>query len=147
MITLNQLKEQWRTDSRLAVDDLVNESIRTPNLHSKYIDFYIDARRLLTKISTELAKLRAIKERYWRGELNAFELEELGWNQWQYSKITRAELDKQASGDADLILLQERVDTVQLFIYATESILQQIKQRDYAISNAVKLIIFNNGSQ
>jgi hypothetical protein len=82
--------------------------------------------------------LRKAKFRYYRGELSRDELNELGWVQWQGVKPLKNEMDEFLTGDTDLNTLRVKIDYLETMIYLLESILGQIKARDWQLKTAVE---------
>lgn len=135
---LDDVLVMWEADSRIDDNFLGEASVNTAKLHSKYLKLLIDAKLRRTKIDMDYSALRKTKIRYYRGELTRDELKEHGWEPWQYNKPLKAEMDEFLKGDEDLSVLLARVELVETHIFALESILQQIKQRDFQISNGIK---------
>lgn len=130
----------WICGKDSAIDDnhLGEASTHTAKLHSKYLKLLIDAKLRKTKLDIEYNTLRKTKIRYYRGELTRQELEDLGWEQWQYNKPLKAEMDEFLKGDEDLSKILVRQDYIDTMVYAIESIMTQIKQRDFQLSNGIK---------
>ena len=82
--------------------------------------------------------LRKNKFRLYRGELSREELTDLGWNQWQGVKPLKNEMDEFLSGDTELNTLRVKIDYLETMIYFLESVLGQIKARDWQIKTAVE---------
>lgn len=128
----------WEADSEIDDNHLGESSTNTAKLHSKYLKLLINAKLRKTKIDADYNSLRKTKIRYYRGELSRDELKELGWEPWQYNKPLKAEMDEFLKGDEDLNVILARLELIGTMIFALESILQQIKQRDFQISNGIK---------
>lgn len=135
---LDDVLVMWEADSRIDDNFLGEASVNTAKLHSKYLKLLIDVKLRRTKIDMDYSALRKTKIRYYRGELTRDELKDLNWEPWQYNKPLKAEMDEFLKGDQDLSVLLARVELVETHIFALESILQQIKQRDFQISNGIK---------
>jgi len=135
---LEDMQKMWEEDSRIDDDHLGEESTKTPNLHAKYIQYLIDNKLRLSKVKHEYNILRKTKFRYYRGELSRQELERLGWDQWQGVKPLKNEMDEFLSGDDDLNNLDIKVEYLNSIIYFLESVMTQIKSRDFQISNGIK---------
>jgi len=135
---LEDMQKMWEDDSRIDDDHLGEESTKTPNLHAKYIQYLIDNKLRLSKVKHEYNILRKTKFRYYRGELSRQELEKLGWDQWQGVKPLKNEMDEFLSGDDDLNNLDIKVEYLNSIIYFLESVMTQIKSRDFQISNGIK---------
>lgn len=135
---LDDVLVMWEADSAIDDNHLGEASTATAKLHAKYIKILIDAKLRKSKLDIDYNNLRKLKFRYYRGEMTRGELAELGWEQWQYNKPLKAEMDEFLKGDEDLAKIQARVEYIDTFIYALESIMQQIKQRDFQLSNGIK---------
>lgn len=135
---LDDILVMWEADSAIDDNHLGEASTTTAKLHAKYLRHLIDAKLRKTKLDVEYNTLRKTKIRYYRGELTRAELTELGWEQWQYNKPLKAEMDEFLKGDEDLSKIQTRIDYIETLVYALESIMSQIKARDFQLSNGIK---------
>lgn len=135
---LDDVLVMWEADSSIDDNYLGEASTGTAKLHAKYLKLLVDAKLRKTKLDIDLNALRKTKIRYYRGELTRVELADLGWEQWQYNKPLKAEMDEFLKGDEDLAKIQTRLDYIDTLVYALESIMQQIKQRDFQLSNGIK---------
>ena len=137
-MNIEQLQELW--DADCAIDDnyLGEQSTATPKLHAKYVKLLVHVKLKHTKLQSDYNLLRKNKFRYYRGELSRDELNDLGWLQWQGVKPLKNEMDEFLSGDTDLNTLRVQIDYLETMIYFLESIMQQIKARDWQIKTAVE---------
>jgi len=142
---LDEILIMWEADSAIDDNHLGEASTATAKLHSKYLRLLIDAKLKKTKLDIDYNSLRKTKFRFYRGELSREELKELGWEPWQYNKPLKAEMDEFLKGDEDLSQIQSRLDYIDIMIQAIESIMQQIKQRDFQLSNGIKWKAFLAG--
>ena len=145
-MNIEQLQEEWAKDCQIDDDHLDRESVRTPNLHAKYLNHLISFKMKHAAHSTEYNSLRVKKFRYYRGELSRPELEMNGWEQWQGIKPLRNEMDEFLNGDSDLIKAKMKIDYLKSIIEYLESILYQIKGRDWQIRNAITWKQFISGA-
>lgn len=74
------------------------------------------------------------------------ELINRGWEPYQYTKPLKNEMEEILKGDEDLTKLQMKLDYVDATVYALESIMNQIKARDWQIKNAIEFKKFLAGS-
>lgn len=137
-MNLDDILVMWEADSAIDDNHLGEASTTTAKLHAKYLKLLVNAKLRRTKLEIDLNALRKTKIRYYRGELTRNELAELGWEQWQYNKPLKAEMDEFLKGDDDLAKIQTRLDYIETLVYALESIMSQIKQRDFQLSNGIK---------
>lgn len=145
-MTIDELYETWQQDCQVDDDHLDRESIRTPNLHAKYLRIMMNFKMKLSALQVEYNTLRQKKFRYYRGEMGKDELVELGWNQWQGVKPLKNEMEEFLEGDSDLNKINMKCEYIKHMVEALESIMSQIKARDWQIRNAVEWKKFIAGS-
>lgn len=136
-MNIEQLHDIWDEDCKINDDHLDRESVRTPNLHSKYLRILINHRMKLAALAAEYNTLRQKKFRFYRGEMGHLELSELNWSQWQGTKPLKNEMDEFLQGDSDLNKISIKIEYIKGMVEALESILGQIKSRDWQIRNAI----------
>ena len=137
-MTLDELQQMWETDCQIDDNFLGENSTATPKLHAKYVKLLVNTKLKHTKLQADYALLRKNKFRYYRGELSRDELTNLGWEQWQGVKPLKNEMDEFLQGDSELVTLKIKIDYLETMIYFLESVLQQIKARDWQIKTAVE---------
>jgi hypothetical protein len=137
-MTLDELQTMWDSDCEIDDNYLGENSTATPKLHAKYVKLLVNVKLKHTKLSSDYNILRKNKFRYYRGELSREELVDLGWQQWQGVKPLKNEMDEFLSGDTDLNTLKVKIDYLETMIYFLESVLSQIKARDWQIKTAVE---------
>lgn len=137
-MTLDELVDQWEEDSAIDGDNLDRESIRTPNIHSKYLRIMMGYKMKLSALKTEYNLLRQKKFRYYRGEMGKAELEENGWEQWQGVKPLKSDMNEFLEGDQDLNRITIKCEYLENMIQGVESIMNQVKARDWQIRNTIE---------
>jgi hypothetical protein len=145
-MTLEELQNEWNSDCKIDDDHLDRESVRTPAMHAKYLHHLISHKHRVTSANSEYAMLRTKKFRYYRGEMSKGELELAGWEQWQGIKPLRNEMDEFLNGDSDLIKAKLKIEYLTSIVEYLESILNQIKARDWQIRNAIQWKQFISGA-
>ena len=144
-MNIEEIQDAWEADSAIDDNYLGEASTGTPKLHAKYIKLLIGTKLKHTKYKTDYNVVRKNKFRYYRGELSRQELQDLGWEQWQGVKPLKNEMDEFLSGDDDLNKMGVRIEYLEAMIYLLESILGQIKARDYQIKNGISWKQFLSG--
>ncbi len=142
---LSELQEMWAEDCKIDETNLGKESARVPTLHAKYINFLSSTRLNLRKAESDYFNCRRKKYRYYRGEMSRAELETEGWIQWQGAKPLKNEIDEFLQGDADLILLQDKVEYFKTVLYQLEQIIRSINSRTWDIKSSIEWTKFTNG--
>jgi hypothetical protein len=143
-MTLDNIHEQWAKDSKIDRDELAQESMNTPQLHSKYLKMYSHERLRLKNIDFEFKQLIKLKTEYYSGSIADEDLMERGWEP-NPLKILKSDVQMYLDADSDVIMLlqkramqQEKVDTI-------DSIIKTINVRGFQIKNAIDWIRFTNG--
>jgi len=137
-MNIEEIQNMWETDCHIDDNHLGEQATQTPKLHSKYIKLLINYKLKLTKLKSEYNTLRKSKFRYFRGEMSRDELKDIGWDQWQGVKPLKNEMDEFLSGDTDLNTINTRIEYLETGIYLLESILNQIKSRDWEIKSHIE---------
>ena len=137
-MNIEEIQSMWEQDCAIDDNHLGEASTETPKIHSKYIKLMIQVKLKLTKSRADYNLLRKNKFRYYRGELSREELQLLGWEQWQGVKPLKNEMDEFIQGDPDLVNLNTKIEYL-------ESILGQIKARDWQLKSAIEWKKFLSG--
>jgi len=137
-MNIEQLQENWDIDCQIDDNYLGENSTATPKLHAKYLKMLVTVKLKHTKYQSDYNLLRKNKFRYYRGELSRDELNDLQWQQWQGVKPLKNEMDEFLTGDEELNAMRTRIDYLETMIYFLESVLSQIKARDWQIKTAVE---------
>jgi hypothetical protein len=137
-MNIEQLQEEWDKDSEIDDNYLGEHATKTPKLHAKYIKLLVNVKLKHTKLQSDYNMMRKNKFRYFRGELSREELQSLDWSQWQGIKPLKNEMDEFLQGDTDLNTLKVKIDYLETMIYFLESVLTQIKARDWQLKSAIE---------
>jgi hypothetical protein len=137
-MNLDEIQNEWEKDSDIDDNYLGENATKTPKLHAKYLRLLIGVKLKHTKQQADYNQLRKNKFRYYRGELSRDELTNLGWAQWQGVKPLKNEMDEFLQGDTELNTLKVRIEYLETMIYLLESILGQLKARDWQIKSAIE---------
>jgi len=135
---LEELQNMWSEDCQIDDDHLGEASTQTPNLHAKYIQYLIDAKLRLSKNKYDYNVLRKRKFNYYRGEMSREQLADLGWEQWQGVKPLKNEMDEFLKGDEDLNNLEVKIEYLNAIVFFLESVMSQIRSRDFQIKNGIE---------
>ena len=74
----DNIKEQWSKDSVLS-SDYHRESMKIPQLHSKYLNYFFDEKKDLTRMQKAYAKMRRIRFEYFTGTIEPGMLDKFNW--------------------------------------------------------------------
>ena len=71
MIDIDFIKDHWAQDSKMDEDLLDHESIKIPQLHSKYLNWLSDVRLIKIKKEQDYKRLLREKFEYYTGKADA----------------------------------------------------------------------------
>ena len=145
-MTLEEIHNAWADDCIIDDNHLDQESVNTAKLHSKYLNHLIRYKLQLAKMKADYNTLRQSKFRYYRGEMTKEELQLTGWEQWQGVKPLKNEMDEFLGGDNDLNKLEIKANYIQCIVDFLDSVMNQIKARDWQIRNSIEWKKFISGS-
>lgn len=137
-MNIDDIQIMWEADAQIDDNHLGEAATVTPRLHSKYIKLLIQTKLKHTKLKADYNTLRQVKFRYYRGEMGRDELAEKGWQQWQGTKPLKNEMEEFLEGDSELNQSKMKIEYIEAMIYLLESILGQIKSRDFQIKNGIQ---------
>lgn len=144
-MTLDGLQKAWEEDCVIDDQNPDKASARSPHLHSKYINELIAYKMKLNAIQLSMIELRNVKTKYFRGEMTREELQERGWEQWQY-KTLKSEIESLLDADPEIQKLFAREAYVKTAIYFLESVLGEIRTRSFHCKNIIAWMQFRSGN-
>jgi hypothetical protein len=143
-MTFDELKNMIKQDLKIDETALDRESANTPQLHNKYLTFYMDEKLRLKKLQNEQAVLRRNKWLYYTGRMSEEELQQLGWEPFQLN-VLKTEADELITSDSEWIKLDERVNFQQEKVEYLENIVKIINNRQWQIRAMIDWIKFTQG--
>lgn len=143
-MTLDQICEEWRKDANIDSTELGAESLKIPQLHSKYMKIYFDERQRMKAFEFKNKETFLKKYEYYNGRMSQEELEESGWEPF-VKKLMKNEIDMYLESDKDIIDINMRIEAQKEKIHFLEEVLKNINQRNYQIKNAIEWQRFTNG--
>tara|TARA_S200002703_G_scaffold2466_2_gene3861 strand:+ start:34864 stop:35298 length:435 start_codon:yes stop_codon:yes gene_type:complete len=141
---IDDIYDLWREDSYFERDELTEETLKIPQLHSKYLRILSGERIRLKMLESESKKLYKNKHEYYRGDLDEDTLKEKGWEQ-NPLKILRQDLDMYIQQDQDMSEISSKIEMQKEKVSILESILQQINNRGYQIKSIIDWEKFKAG--
>jgi hypothetical protein len=143
-MTLDQIMDAWREDSSVDSTELGLESLKIPELHSKYLKIYFDERRKLKALEFQSKELSLKKYEYYNGKMSQEELDELNWEPFM-KRLMKNEVDMYLDSDKEIIQSNVRQTNQKEKIFFLEEVIKNINQRNFQISNAINWKKFTQG--
>ena len=142
MINLEKIQSMWQEDCKIDIDNMHEESIKVPQLHSKYHEILNNLILLRTKAQKIQKSVRHERYEYYSGKADPDVYEKEPFPKKVRDKdalIRYMDADDRVS-DANL-----KVEYYDVMINYTESILKQISNRTYQIKNSIEWHKFQAG--
>ena len=131
-------------DLRIDESDLASESLRTPQLHNKYLMLLMRLKNKKDKVENEYKILEKNKWLYYTGKMSEEQQKELGWEPFDLN-ILRTDVDRILYADIELIELQNKLNEITRIINYVEDIVKIISNRQWSIRSAIDWMKFTNG--
>lgn len=140
----NDIAALWAKDSLIDETNLVGESKRIPELHSKYYNLYYREVLRVKKLKADYKELEMEKRNYYDGSMDELTLKEKGWKPFQL-KVLRNDLDKYIQADKDIIQASLKIDYHTANANYLEDIIKTIHSRNFVIKNMIDILKFQSG--
>ena len=131
---LETLQEQVDKDLKINDTELDLESLKTPQLHNKYMKHYTKFKLMLTRAETDYSQVKRQKWEYYTGKADASVYAEKPFD----LKVLRTDVDKYIESDEEMIKAKQKVEYLQAVVDYLDKTLRQITNRTFTIKNAIE---------
>lgn len=142
MINLENIQSMWEEDSKIDPDNLHNESLNCPVLHSKYFEIYNNVLLLRKKAEQLKRNIRHQRYEYFTGKADPEVYVENPFPKKIRDKDT---LQKYLDSDEKLSQASLKVEYYDVMLKYLEDIIKMIHSRNYQIKNAIEYMKFQSG--
>ena len=143
-MTLDEIRKLVGVDLIMDETELDKESMKTPQIHNKYLIFHTDEKLILGKMKSDFNVIRKNKWLYYTGKLSKEELDEFGWDTFDLN-ILKTDIDKFLDSDEDIIALANRIFLQQEKVNYLESVIKIINNRQWYIRSVIDWLKFTSG--
>jgi hypothetical protein len=140
-MNIDEIQILWEEDSKIDPDNLHQESIKIPSLHSKYYKIYNNI-VLLKKL--EENKFKILKKEKWLYYSGKSDPEVYKENPFDH-KVLKPDLEKYMDADEDMMKSLSKIEYYQTMLNYLDSILKTILNRTYQIKNSIEFMRFTAG--
>jgi hypothetical protein len=137
-LNAEEILAEWKSDSQIDETRLGLELTKTPILHSKYLDIYMQIRGKTINAENKFNKLKYLRKRYYRGEMTREELQQQGWDQYQGLKMNHTEFNQMTEIDPLLSEEYTKVQHWKILVQGLEYIMKQVQQRDWSVKTLIE---------
>lgn len=141
---LEDLHSAWEQDSKIDRTELGEESLKIPQLHSKYYNMFSQERLTLRKLEADYKTLHRLKHEYYTGVISEEDLKEQEWEPFML-KILRTDLSMYLESDKHLQTIQLRIEMQKEKVDFLESAIKSLTNRGFQIKNAIEWTRFQMG--
>jgi hypothetical protein len=139
---LEQLQLEADKDLKINDTELDLESLKTPQLHNKYMKHYTKFKLLLTRTEDELRPIKRDKWEYYTGKADPSVYQAKPFD----LKIMRTDIDKYLEADVDIQKLSQKVAYLITVVDFLDRTLRVVVNRTYTIKNAIEWRRFTSGA-
>ena len=141
-MNLEQIQEMWERDSHIDPDNLHDESLKIPQLHSKYYTLYNTITLLREKARESYAKVRLERYNYYTGKATA---EVYAEEPFPYKVREKDAIQRHLEADDKMNKIDMKIKYYDTMLKFLEEIIRNISGRTYQIKNAIEWNKFQAG--
>tara|TARA_B100000003_G_scaffold164253_1_gene150414 strand:- start:153 stop:596 length:444 start_codon:yes stop_codon:yes gene_type:complete len=141
-MNLEKIEELWKKDSEAFFDHrelpelLANDSLETPRLHAKYLQFYNQFKLMLSEAEAKQKQMLRDKFEYYSGKAPASVYKEKPFD----LKVLKGDIPMYVDADPEMCRQKQKIDYLETCITTIDRILKQIDSRGFAIKNTIEIV-------
>jgi len=143
METLEQVLKMWESDAVIDQTEPSKELLNIPKYHSKYLGVLTKHKIASKKAHFDYLRMRKVKWEYFTGKMSEDELEQYGWEPFQFA--LKSDINTYLEADKDLIKLLEKKVYHEEVTSVVESIMAELKQRTWQLRDFISWEKFIGG--
>ena len=141
-MNLEKIQEMWERDATIDPDNLHNESLKIPQLHSKYYTVYNTISLLREKARESYNRIRLERHNYYTGKAPA---EVYAEDPFPYKVREKDAVQRHMEADEKLNVIDMKIKYYDVTLKFLEEIIRNISGRTYQIKNAIEWQKFQSG--
>ena len=141
-MNLEQIQEMWEKDSKIDPDNLHDESLKIPQLHSKYYTLYNTITLLRERAREQYSKVRLERYNYYTGKATA---EVYAEEPFPYKVREKDAIQRHLDADDKMNKVDMKIKYYDIMLKFLEEIIRNISGRTYQIKNAIEWNKFQAG--
>jgi hypothetical protein len=135
MENLENILKFWEQDSIVDQTEPGKELLNIPKLHSKYLQILTKHKIASKKAHFDYLRMRKVKWEYYTGKMSQEELDQYGWEPFQFT--LKSDISTYLEADTDLIKLLEKKVYHEEVVSVIESIMNELKQRTWQLRDFI----------
>ena len=141
-MNLEKIQEMWEKDSTIDPDNLHDESLKIPQLHSKYYTVYNTVTLLREKAREQHSKIRLERYNYYTGKADPEVYEK---DPFPYKVRDKDAIQRHMEADERLTAADLKIRYYDTMLKFLEEIIKVISNRTFQIKNAIEWHRFQQG--
>ena len=141
-MNLEKIQEMWEKDSHIDPDNLHDESLKIPQLHSKYYTVYNTITLLRERARETYSKVKLERHNYYTGKAP---VEVYAEEPFPYKIREKDALQRYLEADDKLNTIDMKIRYYDVQLKFLEEIIKTIANRTYQIKNAIEWQKFQAG--
>ena len=141
-MNLEQIQEMWEKDSKIDPDNLHDESLKIPQLHSKYYTLYNTITLMREKARTQYNKVRLERYNYYTGKAPAEAYIE---EPFPYKVREKDAIQRHLEADDRMNKVDMKIKYYDIMLKFLEEVIRAVSNRTYQIKNAIEWNKFQAG--
>jgi hypothetical protein len=141
-LDLEQIEKMWEKDSIIDPDNLHEESLKIPQLHSKYYTLYNTITLLREKARETYNRVRLERYNYYTGKAPAEVYVE---EPFLYKVREKDAIQRHMDADERLCKVDLKIRYYDTMLKFLEEIIKMISNRSYQIKNSIEFMKFTAG--
>jgi len=141
-MNLDKIQEMWERDAVINPDNLHDESLKIPQLHSKYYTVYNTVTLMREKAREQYTKIRLERHNYYTGKAPAEVYEE---EPFFFFFREKDAIQRHMDADEKLTKIDMKIRYYDVTLKFLEEIIRNISGRTYQIKNAIEWQKFQAG--
>ena len=141
-MNLEQIQEMWEKDSHIDPDNLHDESLKIPQLHSKYYTLYNTITLLRERAREQYSKVRLERYNYYTGKAPAEAYIE---EPFPYKVREKDAIQRHLDADDKMNKVDMKIKYYDIMLKFLEEIIRVVSNRTYQIKNAIEWNKFQAG--
>jgi len=141
-MNLEQIQEMWEKDSKIDPDNLHDESLKIPQLHSKYYTLYNTITLLRERAREQYNKVRLERYNYYTGKATA---EVYAEEPFPYKVREKDAIQRHLDADDKMNKVDMKIKYYDIMLKFLEEVIRAVSNRTYQIKNAIEWNKFQAG--
>ena len=141
-MNLEQIQEMWERDATIDPDNLHNESLKIPQLHSKYYTVYNTVTLMREKARISYNRVKLERHNFYTGKAPA---EVYAEEPFPYKVREKDAIQRHMEADEKLSKIDMKIRYYDVTLKFLEEIIRNISGRTYQIKNAIEWQKFQAG--